>query len=70
MPIKIICDCCKRDLTVTHAMPRFRLILRSEAVPKVSAPSYDIMVYPDIERDHCFCNLVCLGRWLDETKAN
>lgn len=68
---KITCDACGKDLTTTGPQPMFRLMLTSEEVPSDSGGlMHAIRVYPDIDKDHHFCNTTCLADWVEGKDEN
>lgn len=64
--VEILCDQCQDDLTYTSNCDDYRLSLRSEALEHRDStlPVTLMAKFPDIEREHHFCGLTCLKRWV------
>jgi hypothetical protein len=63
--IEITCDGCKTDITVTGAMPTYRLKLSSEEIHQIAGFRFTAVPDTIIEQDAYFCGLVCLKNWLE-----
>jgi hypothetical protein len=64
--VEITCDNCGKDLRHTNFEDEFRLVLSCEpkSHPGDGATTYATGFEPDINRQHHFCDMRCLGDWL------
>ena len=61
----ILCDSCQKDITYRSNSVEYRLVLKSEQKNLNSDyPVTDMWIEPDIKREHNFCDLSCLGKWI------
>jgi len=68
----ILCDHCENELIQDTSYPaRYGLVLsaRNYGV-NTSNFEYAVMVHPEIEKPHHFCNLTCLTSWVGELHIN
>lgn len=61
---KITCDHCGRNLSSTSNCIDWRLALRNEEIPSRDGMVTTVMRYPAFDRDHHFCGIGCLVRWI------
>lgn len=73
---KVICDGCGRDITTTGNSLDYRLRLTSEsktpwfvAQGQTMGAVTDLMIYPAIQGDKHFCDLGCLGSWMEQARG-
>lgn len=64
--LKVNCDFCSRDLSVTGGAIDHRLVLKNEEIPLPSAACIDVYIKPPIDSDKRFCGLGCVYRWAKE----
>jgi hypothetical protein len=63
--VKIECDYCQADLTVTNSMPRFRINVECEPLLHISGmPIFATFVQPPIDQPLHFCGLPCMRNYL------
>jgi hypothetical protein len=60
------CDNCMHDLTESHGITNYYLVLSMDRSKDVSTVTYGIFIYPLLERTHHFCGFGCLKKWLDK----
>lgn len=65
---KVTCDACERDLSSTGNQVNHRLALRSETLRAETGDLSTLFVPPEINREHHFCDLSCVCRWLAKEK--
>jgi hypothetical protein len=61
--VKIICDNCGRDLTITGNSIDYRLALMNQSIPSRGGAVTDVMVYPPLDSDKYFCGWGCFCEW-------
>lgn len=61
--VKITCDECQKDLSVTGPMPRFRVTIHCEKLPSDSEVQYAVFTEPHFYGERHFCNPCCLALW-------
>jgi hypothetical protein len=68
--LQIICDGCGIGIAYTRNCVGYRLALKVESRAKHPEVRVFTMmgVFPPLERDHHFCNLSCLGHWIDRRR--
>jgi hypothetical protein len=71
--VEVKCDQCSRDLTTTHNIEDWRLVLKSEAkMPyyvaegSSTSPVTLMGIKPPVDRTHHFCGLRCLANWMHD----
>ena len=63
---KIVCDNCEKDLTeVIDGYDVYRLSLNSQEIYNTSDISFGRTGPSLIEREHHFCNIGCLKKWIN-----
>jgi hypothetical protein len=62
--INITCDSCKEKLNSTTNCVDYRLTLSSDFIPCKTGFLTSLNRYPSITREHHFCDLKCLEKWL------
>lgn len=69
--IAITCDVCGLDLAYSnHGAYGYRLMLTAEPrPPKGRLDIHDVALSKPLKRDHHFCGLACLGRWLNDRQT-
>lgn len=63
--IKINCDFCESDLSITSNAVDYKLVLKNELIPSEAEAVTLKMVHPILERNKHFCGIDCLKRWVD-----
>lgn len=68
---KIDCDGCGADCGWSGNSVDYRLDLKSVSIPGPggSCAATDMMIWPEIGRDHHFCGLRCLRKWLTAERS-
>lgn len=67
---EVRCDACGHDLTTRSNSVDYRLVLDYESKPGYGSGVYtDMMIYPPIDREHHFCSMGCLARWIEPQMA-
>ena len=61
--LKINCDFCTRDLSVSGGAIDYRLLLKNEELPLPGNTCIDVYIKPPIDSDKHFCGLGCLVKW-------
>ena len=67
--LAITCDACGADLTSAGPMPAYRLSLCCEQLTHKEAVIFLVHVIPPLDREHNFCGIGCLEKWLERRKA-
>ena len=62
------CDFCEKQLNDARGITQYRIKLSCETVPDAGGVSIDVYIFPPIDRDHYFCGLGCLSRWLNKNE--
>lgn len=61
---KTTCDACGHDLSITKNCEDYRLTLTVERIPSVPGFVTLLAIDKPLKRDHHFCGLGCLGKWM------
>lgn len=62
--VTITCDGCKGTIEASN-VPGYFLGLSAYGKPLADGPVAALHVMPPIDRDHHFCCLACLKKWLE-----
>lgn len=62
------CDACGTELSIDSSYPaNYGLALAAKDFGRnTSGVTFGVAMYPPLEREHHFCGLGCLGRWLNK----
>ena len=64
----VACDYCNRSIIPTYGIDMAYLTLSESHIRNPSMACIDILFSSLLERDHHFCGLGCLKKWLEEKK--
>ncbi len=63
------CSFCGEDLRkLNRSITDYCLLLRAAELPNTTGVSIDVFVVPPIDKDHWFCGMGCLSKWIDKQK--
>lgn len=65
---KVTCDNCNADLSDAGPRPEYRLVLDAERIPNSGRLLYAVYVVPAVDRQHHFCGLGCLSKWIEKKR--
>lgn len=62
---RVTCDQCDCDLTETDNSIDYRLDLINTRIPSKGGLVTLMMIHPHLDRDHHFCGVSCLKKWVE-----
>lgn len=62
---KVLCDFCKKDISLTGNSVDWRIRLDNQEVPCYDGPVTDALIYPSLSRGYDFCGVACLKNFIN-----